>query len=79
MSKAIGVRIEGEVEWHAPGVGGSDHHTLCGVDANDEAIGHYGVVEARPGQKITCHQCFTIWREVVALKLRSSDFEPFRL
>jgi hypothetical protein len=74
MSKAVGVTIDDKVEWHAPGVGGSDHDTLCGIDANDPAIGHTGVVSATRGQKIDCEQCRAIWQDVMALKLRRRDF-----
>jgi hypothetical protein len=74
MSKAVGVLINGSVEWHAPAAGGGDYHTLCGLDAADETLGHMGFVEAKRGQKIDCHQCLGIWRDVIAMRLRRSDF-----
>lgn len=75
MSKAVGVLIDGEVTWHAPHAGGNDYDTLCLIDANDPSIGHEGMVEPRRGQKITCMECKTIWKGVVALRLRESDFK----
>lgn len=75
MSKVLGVDIDGVVEWHAPNVAGPDYDTLCGVDADDPAIGHEGLIPAKRGQKITCMQCKMIWEGVVALKLRKSNFE----
>lgn len=74
MSKAVGVVIDEQVEWHAPGAGGTDHDTLCGIDANDSAIGHGGTVQAKRGQKIECAQCRAIWADVTAMKLRKRDF-----
>jgi hypothetical protein len=74
MSKAIGVVIDGETQWHARGVF-DDYDTLCGIDSNDPAIGHQGTMEPLRGQKIDCITCKTIWSNTVALKLRSSDFE----
>lgn len=87
MSKVIGVRMsepqrwsdepEGdvEVEWHARGHGVTDHDTLCGIDANDPGSGHFGCVEAKRGQKVTCRTCKRIWEGVAALKLRANDFD----
>jgi hypothetical protein len=74
MSKAVGVLIDGVVEWHAPGVAGPDYDTLCGIDANDPTIGHHGLVPAKRGQKITCMNCKMIWEGVVALNLRMASF-----
>ena len=73
MSKAVGVVIDGEASWHAPGVF-DDYATLCGIDANDPAIGHQGTVEPKRGQKVECRTCKTIWANTMALKLRSPDF-----
>ena len=88
MSKAIGVRV-GEsqsphsteeptvvrIEWHAPGAGVTDHHTLCGMDADDPTIGLFGFVQPKRGQKITCDTCKAMWKGTMALRLRASDFE----
>lgn len=74
MSKAVGVRIDGKVEWHAPAAGGNDYHTLCGIDALDPAIGNTGIVKTPRGQKIECGQCRAIWADVIALRLRKGDF-----
>jgi hypothetical protein len=75
MSKAVGVVIDGEVEWHAPGVVGPDYDTLCGIDSNDPQIGHQGLVSPKRGQKITCALCKSIWGSVMAMNLRKSNFE----
>ena len=75
MVKTVGVMIDGVVEWHAPPAGKMDYATLCGIDPDDPKIGHEGYVDAPGGQKITCRQCNAIWRDVIALKLRGSDFD----
>lgn len=73
MAKAVGVNIQGRIEWHAPGVF-DDYATMCGIDALDEDQGVYGTVEAPPGQKIECGVCRSIWASTIALRLRASDF-----
>jgi hypothetical protein len=73
MTRAVGVVIDGEVTWHAPGVF-DDYATLCGIDAHDPAIGQQGTVEPMRGQKIECGTCKTIWTNTIALKLRGPDF-----
>lgn len=75
MSKAVGVLIDGVATWHAPGVSGPDYDTLCGIDANDPAVGHEGLIPAKRGQKITCGECRRVWERVVALNLRKASFE----
>ncbi len=74
MSKATGIKVGTFIEWHAKGVV-SDYDTLCGLDANDPGINTYGHTSPTKGQKITCPECKTIWLNMKALKLRSSDFE----
>ncbi len=74
MSKAIGVDISGVVEWHVKG-NTLDYNTLCGLDANDPAIGHNGTVEPKRGQKITCEECKNMFNLFRDLKLRISDFD----
>lgn len=71
--KAIGIIEDDDTTWHARGVVG-DYDTMCGIDGDDPAIGHNGVVEAKRGQKISCVECKTIWRNTMAMKLRESDF-----
>ena len=73
-SKVIGVSIDGRVEWHGASVGPTDYHTMCGIDAEDPQIGHFGTVAAKRGQKINCFQCKAIWLGVRALRLRETDF-----
>jgi hypothetical protein len=72
--KAIGVEVDGSVEWHVPGVAGADYATLCGLDGNDPAVGQTGTVGAPRGTKINCRECRTIWQRLRQLKLRDSDF-----
>lgn len=73
MPKAVGVVMDGEISWHAPGVF-DDYSTLCGIDANDPSIGHQGTREPKQGQKVDCQVCKTIWTNTMALKMRGSDF-----
>lgn len=74
--KVIGVNLNGIITWHAANFGaGPDHDTLCGLDANDESIGHLGAVEPRRGQKIDCDMCRSIFEGFKELKLRASDFK----
>jgi hypothetical protein len=76
MKNVIGVMVDNAVEWHAVnGIPGPDAHTLCGVDADDSAIGHYGTVKAPRGQKITCQECYNIWKGVSEMRLREASFE----
>lgn len=74
MSKAVGIRIDGGIEWHAAGVV-MDYATLCGLDADDPSLGHLGTEKPRRGQKITCGTCRLTWNRTLALRLRSTDFE----
>lgn len=74
MDKVIGVLIDEEVEWHAPGIV-QGYDTMCGLDASDASIGHGGTVTAKRGQKITCGECKSIWERTVALKLRETNFQ----
>lgn len=71
----IGVLIDGSETWHAPAVSGNGYDTLCGIDANDPAIGHGGTIPTKRGQKITCLECYTIWSGMVALRLRRRNFK----
>ena len=76
MSKVIGVIVGETTEWHAVnGVAGPDYATLCGLDPNDSTVGHYGTVEPKRGQKITCQECYNIWRGVTDMRLRESSFD----
>lgn len=73
MSKVVGVVVDGDVSWHAPGVF-QDYSTLCGIDADDPTIGHGGIVPSCSGQKINCVACFSIWKNTIDLKLRPQNF-----
>ena len=73
--KTVGILIDGESTFHAASHGHGDYNSLCGIDADDPSIGHGGPVPAARGQKITCQQCFAIWRGTLELKLRASNFD----
>lgn len=72
--KTIGVIVGdiSNIEIHAVAVSG-DYDTLCGIDADDPAIGMKGTIDAGL-HKIDCLQCRSIIEGVQALKFRSSDF-----
>lgn len=53
---------------------GVNYDTLCAIDALDPTTGTFGLVTATPRQKITCRQCWQIWRGVVGLGLREHHF-----
>jgi hypothetical protein len=74
MSRAVGVICDGETLWHAPGVT-CDYDTLCGLDSNDPAMGVTPGPAPKPGQKIDCPTCKSIWKDVLALRLRKSEFK----
>lgn len=76
MNKVVGVDVDGHIEWHAiNSMAGADYDTMCGVDAHDSVIGHMGTVVAKKGQKITCSQCYEMWKGVMSLKLTEGMFE----
>lgn len=72
----IGVRHGDGLVWHAPSLGaGPDYDTACSCDANDpNGADTHGTVKAPRGQKITCPQCYQLWRSVLALGLKESHF-----
>lgn len=72
---ACASHFDSKVEWHARGVSSQDHATLCGLDGNDPTIGQHGLVNAKPGQKITRLRSRTIWSDTLALKLLTTNFE----
>ncbi len=57
--KFVAVSIDGEVMVHAASV---DPTTLCGIDANDDAIGHRPA-ERQRGALIDCPQCYRMWQQ----------------
>ena len=74
--RVVGIEIDGVVTWHAAeDVSGAGYDTLCALDANDPSIGTKGEIIPRRGQKITCRQCYAIWKGVLALKLREGNFD----
>lgn len=73
MMKIVGVDGEDGVVWHAAGVA-NDYDTLCGIDATDPAIGHFGVIPNNGRHKINCAACKSIFEQFRALGLRSTDF-----
>ena len=74
MSKAIGVYLDGELEWHMPSCGGPDNITFCGLDGDDPTIGQTMGPSPKRGQKITCGMCYTLFKNFKELKIRESDF-----
>lgn len=75
MAKTIGIISSSGTEWHIPSVAGSSYAILCGLDGDDTGADQLGIVEPRRGQKISCSDCKGIWRGVIELRLRSTDFE----
>lgn len=83
MSKTIAIIIDQneeldyEVEVHAASVTG-DHDTLCGIDANDEEVGHHGIADTLKlhahRAKIDCPQCRAIFFGIKNLGLTARDF-----
>lgn len=53
--------------------GYGDFDTLCGIDSNDPAIGHLGVVPVAINTKIDCAACRSIFK--TAKGYRTSDFK----
>ncbi len=78
LKYVVGVSIQGMVLFHVRNVSGTtDHDTLCGIDVDDPSIGHDGIVNPLPGQKVTCKICKNIVLGVQAMRLRKTDFaEP---
>lgn len=66
------------IEWHIINVAGTDYATACGLDGDDAYAGTFGTEPARPGTRVTCMQCRTIWDGFRSLRLRDSDFERDR-
>ena len=73
MSKIVGVNGEDGVVWHAAGVA-TDYDTLCGIDASDPAIGHFGTLPSSRRDKINCAACKAIFEGFRRLGLRATDF-----
>lgn len=69
-SPRIGVIIDGKLTVHADSENGN-YDTLCGIDANDNAIGHQGFADAGR-RRIGCSDCKAIWRR--ARQYRARDF-----
>lgn len=68
----VAVISMGERQIHLPGIMG-DYVTICGLDgadANEHVQQEMSIVE--PGERITCLQCWTIWRHIQEYK--KSDF-----
>lgn len=74
MVDIVGVNIDDVIEYHA-GTPNGNYDTLCGLDADDPQLGHFGRVPAPKRQRITCEQCKTIWFGTMELKLKPADFE----
>jgi hypothetical protein len=68
----IGVKTDTGVSVHCRCAWG-DYDTLCGVDANDSVIGHFGAVPVAVNTKIDCPACKAIFE--TAKYYRLSDFK----
>lgn len=67
--KIVVVVFAGRRETHIAGLGG--YATLCGLDGDDPHSEQVpGTVDK--GDKVTCHDCFALWRE--CQKFRRHDF-----
>lgn len=73
MTESVKVKTQEGVEYHAQSSGYTDYDTLCGIDADDPRIGHFG--KEPSNKKITCEACRAIWRGTLALKLKEKDFD----
>ena len=68
------LNIDGNIEIHIAGDSGGGYDTICGIDACDDSVGHYGYVELPPKAKITCMSCYNLWKQIKEAKLKNSDF-----
>ena len=74
-SAIVGVLTDNEMMFHLPASGVSNYDSLCGIDADDPAIGHNGFVNVPKGQKVNCASCKGIYLLIRDLKVRVTDFE----
>jgi hypothetical protein len=65
-----------KVEWHIASIDALDYFTACGMDGTDEFAEQHGLVTAKRGQKVTCKQCYRMWKGFRALTLREASFAP---
>jgi len=72
MSRKVAVKTDDGVSVHCECTYG-DYDTLCGIDSNDDSIGHFGTVPLPPNAKIDCAACRNIWE--TARRYRKSDFK----
>lgn len=58
----VAVSIDGEIDIHAA-IGAGEYTTTCGIDGNDDAIGHVVIpLPASPKRpRITCATCRRMW------------------
>ena len=75
-SKAVGVICDGNLEWHMYGLGASDYVTACGLDGHDPDIGQEMGPLPEPGQKITCQQCWALYKAFRESGVTAKDFAP---
>ena len=61
-SKRVSTIIDGKKEVHMVG-GASDYDTACGIDMNDETLGHFPHNIAESVDRIDCAACVRIWRD----------------
>lgn len=75
MPNIVSVLLDGYLTHHAPPHGYGDYDTLCGLDADDSAIGHGGIIATPTGARIDCVACKSIWHGTVKLGLSGCDFD----
>jgi len=68
----IGVKTATGISVHCS-CGYGDYDTLCGIDANDPFIGHFGTVPVAINTKIDCAACKAIFKTAKCYRL--SDFK----
>jgi hypothetical protein len=68
----VAVKTDEGISVHCQ-AGHGDWDTLCGIDSNDPAIGHFGTVPVACNTKIDCLACRNIW--AMARNYTPSDFK----
>lgn len=69
-SKRVALMVDGALEIHAEDISGL-YATLCGVDGDDPELEQYPA-EMPKGKRITCKQCYRIFK--ACKDLRAADF-----
>lgn len=75
MATKVGVRYQDDsgrgsyVIVHAIAAFGT-YDTLCGIDANDDSVGHLGLATVSDKIPINCPACYRIWEVAKQYKRR---------